>query len=248
MIEQAPALGLAAVAGLALGSYAVTAGVRFARDEASTRGRSHCDHCGLTLSPSQTIPVISYILARGCCGACQARIDPIHIVGELSGMLVVLTAFLVPDLFRAPLLVILGLLLVAASTVDWKIGRLPDVVTGAIAIVAILLAAFKSRDAVVAGLVASALAFLVLMGFRWVRANRGKDPGLGLGDVKLICALALWLGTTTPWMVVAANLIGLVIVKTMRPSVERLALGPALAAAAWVVGIGGELGSWPTTA
>jgi leader peptidase (prepilin peptidase) / N-methyltransferase len=247
MTAQASTLGLAALAGLALGSYAVTAAVRFARAEPSAVGRSHCDSCGQMLTFSQTVPLLSYIRARGSCMTCQVRIDPIHLVGELSGLLVVLTAFLVPDLVRTPILAVLGLLLIAASAIDWKIGRLPDVLTGAVAAMALLLSSLKSLAALEAGLFAAVIGFVLLQGLRWAAVKLRKDAGLGLGDVKLICALAVWLGVAAPWMVVGAAVAGLALMAIVRPSDGRLAFGPALAAGGWIVGIGGEWGYWPTT-
>jgi leader peptidase (prepilin peptidase) / N-methyltransferase len=247
MNPLAPTLGMAALAGLALGSYAVTAGLRFARSEPSVAGRSHCDSCGQTLSFAQTVPVIAYVRARGACVACRARIDPIHLVGELGGLAVAAAAVLVHDWLRTPLLCLLGLALVATATIDWKIGRLPDALTGAIAVIALLLAAAKSVAALEVGLISAAVAFLVLQGLRLLAARLRRDPGLGLGDVKLTCALALWLGVATPWMIAGAAFAGLAMMWAVRPVGGRLAFGPALAAAAWVVGIGGEWGAWPTT-
>jgi len=248
MTGPAPALGLAALCGLALGSYAVTAAVRFARAEPSTFGRSHCDGCGRTLRFSQTIPVLSYVRAQGRCDACRTAIDPIHLVGELSGLLVLLMAFLASDLIRSPLLAALGLVLVAAAVIDWKVGRLPNVLTAAVAVLALMLAASKSIAAVEIGLGAATISLGVLLVLRWVMGRTGRDPGLGLGDVKLICALALWLGLATPWMVVGAAMAGLLVMNFVRPPDGRMAFGPALALAGWMVGIGGEWGLWPTIA
>lgn len=247
MTALAPALGMAALAGLALGSYAVTAALRCARSEPSVGGRSHCDNCGQTLSFAQTVPVIAYVRARGACIACRARIDPIHLVGELGGLAVVVTAVLVQDWVRTPLLCLLGLALVATASIDWKIGRLPNTLTGVIAVIALLLAAAKSITALEVGLAAGAAAFLVLQSLRLLAGRLRRDPGLGLGDVKLTCALALWLGVATPWMVAGVALAGLVMMWALRPVGGRLAFGPSLAAAAWVVGIAGEWGAWPTT-
>jgi len=159
---------------------------------------------------------------------------------------VVLTAFLAPSLIRSPLLATLGLVLIAASAIDWKIGRLPDVLTGVVAIIGLSLAALISLRAVEIGAGAAAIAFGLLQGLRWMAARGGRDPGLGLGDVKMICALALWLGAATPWMVAGGAVVGLIMMGMVRPPGGRMAFGPSLAAAAWIVGMGAEWGLWPT--
>jgi leader peptidase (prepilin peptidase)/N-methyltransferase len=79
----------------------------------------------------------------------------------------------------------------------------------------------------------------------WSRTRRG-DPGLGFGDVKLIGALALWLGDLTPWMVVGAAILGLVASALLKPSGGRLAFGPAIAASAWTLGLVREANLWST--
>jgi leader peptidase (prepilin peptidase)/N-methyltransferase len=80
---------------------------------------------------------------------------------------------------------------------------------------------------------------------RWLAARRSGEPGLGLGDVKLLAALALWLGLATPWLIAAASLLGLLLMAITRPKDGRLAFGPAIAVSAWTIGIIGEAGQWP---
>jgi len=247
MIASPPLLGLAGLVGLVTGSYAVTGAIRWSRAEPSSAGRSHCDACGQTLGFAHTVPIASYVAARGTCRTCRAPIDPTHLVGEVAGALLIVTAVATFDPVRTPLLAVLGLTLLAAATIDWKIGRLPDVLTAGVAILSGLIALSHSLRAAAAGAIAAVAAFLLLQGLRWLISRKRADPGLGFGDVKLICGLALWLGAATPWMMVGATLAGLVAMAVLRPKDGRLRFGPWLAAAAWVVGMGGELGIWPTT-
>lgn len=247
MTAPAPVLSLVALTGLVVGSYVVTAAMRFARRKPSSLGRSHCDHCGQTLSFQQTVPVLSYVAARGVCAQCRARIDPLHLAGEAGGLAVLLTAFMDGVTPRAFLLSVLGLALLAAAVVDLKVGRLPDVLTASVGAAAMALAALRSFQSLELGVVSSACAILVLLAVRWVATALGRDPGLGLGDVKLVGALALWLNISTPWMIVGAAVVGLLTVAVRRPAGRRIAFGPALGAAAWIVGLAGEWGHWPTT-
>lgn len=65
--------------GLALGSFANVVALRYGGDAFlfSSRvlgGRSHCPHCKKTLGWSELIPVFSFLILRGKCRSCGARI------------------------------------------------------------------------------------------------------------------------------------------------------------------------------
>lgn len=235
-------------AGTLIGSYAVTAGVRLARSEPSARGRSHCDACGVGLGFAQTVPVISYVQRAGVCAACGARIDPVHLAGELAGGVVLASLALAGFEPRTVLLAGLGMLLITAAAVDARTKRLPDLLTLGVALLAASAAALAGPSQLLAGLCAALGSTVVLSGLRYVQSLRGRDPGLGWGDVKLIAALALWLGVSTPWMVSVAAILGLGAMAVVRPADGRLPFGPAIAAAAWGVGIAteGRWAPWPT--
>lgn len=242
MLANPTLLIVAALAGLVLGSYAVTAGLRLSRLEGSTLGRSHCDSCGVALGFAQTIPVASYLRLGGCCAGCGARIDPTHLVGELAGLVVVLSAVASGPPLEAALMSGLGLALLAAAAVDSKVRRLPDVCATLVALCGVGLSLRAGGAQLTAGLVASGACVLVLLALREAGRRRRGDPGLGLGDVKLIAALALWLGAATPVMVVVASGLGLLAAPWLRGADRRLPFGPMIAAAAWVVGIAMQRG------
>jgi len=240
--------GLAGVAGLAAGSYAATAAMRVARGEGHVRGRSHCDGCGRTLGFARTLPVVSFVALRGACADCGGRIARLHPAGEAAGAAIALGAVWVAsqgDAWRAGPLLVLGFALLAAAVVDLRIRRLPDPLTLAVALAGAGLAAGRGPGALAGGAVAATLAALVLLAIRALSARRSGEPGLGLGDVKLIAALALWLGPATPLMVVFAAGLGLLAAGLDRGGEPRRPFGPALALAGWGVGLALELGGSP---
>jgi leader peptidase (prepilin peptidase)/N-methyltransferase len=246
MISVPAASGFAAAAGLALGSFAVTTGLRMSEGGLALVGRSRCDHCRKSLSFAETVPVISYLASRGACRRCKARIDRTHLIGEVIGALVVLTAVLLAAPVRAIALSAAGLLLLATATVDWKSGRLPDVFAIGVAALGAALSASRGPDALAVSAGVAGVTATILLSLRWMRSRTGRDPGLGLGDVKLIAALALWLGPLTPWFVALAAVLGLALSPFAQRSGGRMPFGPAIAAAAWIVGLGQEAGAWPT--
>lgn len=73
----------AALLGGALGSFA---GVVASRGlSASLGGRSHCDSCGCTLAWYELVPFISFVVLRGRCRTCGARIGWSAFLWEVGG-------------------------------------------------------------------------------------------------------------------------------------------------------------------
>ncbi|MBO9709870.1 MAG: prepilin peptidase [Caulobacter sp.] len=239
-------LALGLMAGAAAGSCGATVAVRATRGEQALTGGSRCDGCGRTLGFARTVPLVSFVFQRGACAYCAAPIARIHFVGEALGVLAAGSAFAIADPVRALPLAVLGLALLASALVDASTRRLPDVLTLLVVVMAVALAAMRSPFdlGLGVGIGAATLAGLWLLreGFRRLR---GRDA-LGLGDVKLIAALAIWLGPATPWMMAAAGVFGLVAMAVAKPKDGRLAFGPAIAAAAWSVGLAMEAGLWPS--
>jgi leader peptidase (prepilin peptidase)/N-methyltransferase len=245
VIARLALAGLAVAPGLALGSYAVTVGVRLSRGESSSRGRSHCDACGAGLSYAQTIPVLSYLGLRGACSACGVAIDPLHLIGEVAGAVVLASAFWSVAPARALILGAMGLALITLAAVDAKTQRLPNPAVLLVAVAAALLAGLKGWGALEVGVVAAVAAGGVLLLLRGLMAATKGDPGLGLGDVKLIAALSLWAGAGTPWMILAASLLGLAAAPWLRDGAGRMPFGPLVAGGGWIVGVAMERGWQP---
>jgi len=233
-----PQLVLALAAGAVGGSYAVTAAVRLARGEPSSFGRSHCDACRIPLGFARTIPIASFAWSGGACAVCGARIDRIHLAGELAGVVIIGSVLASVSLSTTTAaLIALGFLLLAIATVDFKCGRLPNTLTLVIAIVCASLAS-ASEARLAAGLIAAVVCVVTMMGVRHFLRSPEGDPGLGLGDVKLLAALALWLGALTPWAIALASGGGLAVSALQRE--RRIRFGPMICAAAWAIGIVGE--------
>ncbi|GMR19400.1 MAG: A24 family peptidase [Patescibacteria group bacterium] len=60
--------------GAAAGSFIYVWSRRLLRGEAVT-GRSHCEHCGHTLSTSDLIPLLSFVVLRGRCRYCSKKLS-----------------------------------------------------------------------------------------------------------------------------------------------------------------------------
>lgn len=86
---------LAFVMGTVLASFLGCWGWRICNGESVRKGRSHCDECGHFLGARDLIPVLSYLLSKGRCRYCGAKISPLNFYGELCfGILFGVVTFL----------------------------------------------------------------------------------------------------------------------------------------------------------
>lgn len=206
MIETLPNAVVGVGVGAIVGSFITTWAVRTARGEQALTGRSRCDGCGKALSFAATLPLASFAVLKGRCQSCRAKIDAAHPFGEAAGAVIGAFAATRSSPLEATLIVGMGVVVLAASVIDAKTLRLPNALTLATAILAGALA--TSRHQEVEGVVAALVVAVALAVLRVTIRSEGA-PGLGLGDVKLAAALALWLGAASSWMLVLACALGL---------------------------------------
>jgi leader peptidase (prepilin peptidase)/N-methyltransferase len=202
--------------------------------------RSQCPSCGHSISALENIPVLSYLVLRGRCKACKARISARYpLVELLTGGLTVAAALRFHGVPAIAAACVLLWTLVALTFIDFDTQLLPDNVTlpliwaGLLVNTAGIMPGVTLRDAVL-GAVAG---YLVLWIVYWLfKLIRGKE-GMGYGDFKLLAALGAWLGwQMLPLIVLLSSLVGAVIgiglvVFKGRDHQVPLAFGPFLAIA-----------------
>jgi len=157
--------------------------------------RSQCPACGQPITALQNIPLVSYLLLHGKCGACGARIAPRYplvelLTGALSGYLAWRFGF-TPTTAAALVFV---WALIALAFIDLDTFYLPDDITLPLAWLGLLVnirGTFTSLESAVIGAVAG---YLVLWTIYWVFKWATGKEGMGYGDFKLLAALGAWLG------------------------------------------------------
>jgi leader peptidase (prepilin peptidase) / N-methyltransferase len=89
--------------GLAFGSFLNVCIYRLPRDLSVVSPRSMCPNCGMAIAFYDNIPVLSWIILRGRCRNCKARISPRYAVVELLTGIMFVLAWLTPrsDWFEA---------------------------------------------------------------------------------------------------------------------------------------------------
>ena len=154
----------------------------------------------------------------------------------------VAAATIAPGGWALPVTLALGWSLVLLSAVDLVALRLPDVLTLPVGLAGLAVAPLLIRTSRWDHLIGGAVGYGALAGLSWLYARlRGRD-GLGLGDAKLTACAGAWLGwAALPSLIVLASGAGLawVAVGALRgrklDPTARLAFGPALCLALWVL-------------
>jgi leader peptidase (prepilin peptidase) / N-methyltransferase len=221
--------GIAGVLGAVVGSFGATAALRMEAGVSPWSGRSRCDGCARTLNWAETVPFAGYIATRGRCGSCGHSIHTFHLIGEGLGACVAMCAIVTP--YPANIvLTLLGLTLLVQALIDVRTLRLPDAGNFVVAALAFLLALLRGAwlEGMIAALASGAILLLMKA---WLERRQGRTM-LGLGDVKLVIALALGLGQWTAAAMAAASLLTLGWVLALgKGSTARLPFGPAIAGA-----------------
>jgi leader peptidase (prepilin peptidase)/N-methyltransferase len=239
--------------GLVVGSFLNVCIYRLPLGRTVLWGRSHCPHCRRQIRAWENVPVLSWVLLRGRCAGCGARISAQYPIVEIvTGLIFAGGAWL----YGPSLLLVARLLFACAMVVLFMIDLqhriLPNVITlpGIVAGLAFSLVLPPGiRDA----LIGAAVCSLLLFGMgELVSRVLGKEA-LGFGDVKMIAMMGAFLGWQLTLVALflasfAGSVIGLGLVAITRnrdyeiPLGSFLALGALAAAAAgqplldWYVG------------
>ena len=184
---------------LALGSFLNVVVARVPARRSLLRPPSSCGSCSTEILWRDNVPVVSYLLLRGRCRHCDARISPLYPAVELVSAALIVACFAVFGLTAwAALAAGFCAVLVVLSAIDAQHRIVPNrIVLPAAAVALVAHTAIDPSPAWLAwALVAAGGLFLVVLAY---------PKGLGMGDVKLALLLGAMLGPS----VTVALMIGL---------------------------------------
>lgn len=173
---------------LALGSFLNVVVARVPARRSLLHPPSSCGSCGTKILWRDNIPVCSYLLLRGSCRHCDARISPVYpLVEALTALLIVTCVAVYGPTADAARAAGFCAVLVALSVIDARHRIVPDriVLPAATAALVAHTAIDPSLEWLVWSLAAASAMFLVVL---------AHPKGLGLGDVKLALLLGAALG------------------------------------------------------
>ncbi|MEX0915901.1 MAG: A24 family peptidase [Wenzhouxiangellaceae bacterium] len=210
-------------------------------------GRSRCPACEHSIAWYDNIPVVSWLVLRGRCRNCAAAISVRYPVIELvTAILSVVVLWRLGPTGAGLAGLVLTWALIAAAGIDLDHKLLPDQITLPLLWLGLLLnlfGTFTDLQSAVIGAIAGYLALWLV--FHLFRLVTGKE-GMGYGDFKLLAAIGGWFGwQVLPTVILLASgvgaVLGLALIALRRMGREvPIAFGPFLAAAGWLVLVGGE--------
>jgi leader peptidase (prepilin peptidase)/N-methyltransferase len=183
---------------------------------------SYCPSCKTAISFYDNVPLISYLVLRGRCRACNEHISPRYFAVELLTAVLALAlfdrfgfgfAFFVSFVFVAALIVI--------SFIDLDVRIVPDVISlpGIVCGLALSVVGYFAigRDG---GLVPSPVSSIIgilagggfLLATAWLYEKITGVEGMGGGDIKLLAMIGAFLGwPSIPITLFIASLVGSVV-------------------------------------
>lgn len=252
------------VFGLVIGSFLNVCIRRLPQGRSIVRPGSHCRACGAVIRAWDNIPLLSYLLLRGRCRKCGARISPLYPAVELAAGILFLLGYWFYGLswLLVKNLLFFSLLLVLIFT-DLLERTLPDGITlgGALAGIAVSFlappgdgtarwlcdrlfafpppaAATDLVDSLLGASVSAAVLWLV--GAVYVRV-RGRQ-GLGFGDVKMMLLIGAFLGLKRTLLTILVgsllgSVVGILFIRLARKDLKNyeLPFGSFLGVAAMLV-------------
>ena len=203
-----PIASLAFVGGIMTGSFVGLVAHRVPRGGSVVGGRSMCDSCGVQIAAYDNVPVLSWLMLRGRCRSCGARIPVRYLLVELAlGAAFAATAVV---FHNDPGTLVLGLvfvaMLAAITLTDLERRLIPNriLIAGAVAGLAIAAATDPSSlpERGIAALAAGGLLLLIALAY---------PRGMGMGDVKLAAVMGLYLGSAVSVALAVAVIAGSVV-------------------------------------
>lgn len=210
--------------------------------------RSRCDCCGHILPLRDLIPILSWIFLGRACRFCGLRISAFHPFIEVAATAVVLWAATATSGGVLAASCCFGWLLLTLACIDWRSGLLPDALNGILLLAGLVAIATIDSTAVAGHVIGAAAGFIALAGLALVYRKVRNREGVGLGDAKLLAGIGAWVSWQgLPTVILCGSSLALVYVtaqslrgKPMKAG-DRLAFGPFLAAAGWLVWLYGPL-------
>jgi leader peptidase (prepilin peptidase)/N-methyltransferase len=208
---------------------------------------SECPHCAHKIRAWENIPVVSYLMLRGKCASCRAKISLRYPLVELATG--ILSAFVVYHFglsWQAGAFLLLTWGLLAMSLIDADHQLLPDVLVLPLLWLGLIVNGQGLFTNLYDALWGAVAGYLSLWLVYWVfKLITGKE-GMGYGDFKLLAMLGAWGGwQILPLTILLSSLVGAVLGVLMlrmrnAQTSTPIPFGPYLAIAGWIALLWGD--------
>jgi len=171
---------------------------------------SHCPACGGAIRWFDNVPILSWLLLRGRCRRCSARISARYpAVEALAGLIAAATVLRYGVTVAGFEAVVFGWISLALGLIDLEHQILPDVMTYPAIGFGLVCAWFGGlttpADALAGAVAGAAIPALVIVLYKLLRGIEG----MGWGDVKYLAAIGATVGLRDClWVLVVAAVLG----------------------------------------
>jgi len=185
----------AALLGLCLGSFLNVCILRLPHEQSLLRPPSSCPKCGRPIGWRDNIPVVSWLLLKGRCRHCGARISVQYPVVEAAvGLLWVVAVLAYGATIQALAAGLLGTILLGIAITDARHYLIPDEFTWGGLVLGLTLSLWGGVDgflqAVLGAVTGFALLFVVAQAGRWAF----REEAMGGGDIKMMAMVGAFIG------------------------------------------------------
>ena len=209
--------------------------------------RSHCPQCKRQLRWYDNIPVLSWVIQRGRCRGCAARISIQYpLVELLTAVLMVACVWRFGFGWQGFGAMVFTGFLISLSGIDLRTQLLPDQLTLPLMWLGLIAAADNLYMSTKPALLGAVAGYLCLWVVWWVFKQLTGKEGMGHGDFKLLAAIGAWTGLNgiLP-TVLLSSLVGAIIGSIWlaakgRDKATPIPFGPYLAVAGWIAFFWGD--------
>ncbi len=188
---------LSFIFGACFGSFSNVLIYRIPREESIVKGASHCTKCFNKIKWYDNIPILSYIILGGKCRYCGEKISPRYVIVEtVCAILWLLLAIFskTTGYVYAITSMLFVLFCIVVAFIDYNEKYIPDRFNLIILILGVICCVFDGYIPWLYRLLGMGFS-IVFYGLTYVISKYlFKKEGLGLGDVKFMTAVGLFLG------------------------------------------------------
>lgn len=176
--------------GVLIGSFLNVCIYRIPKGESIVVNRSHCMSCGKQIKWYDLVPVVSYLVLKGKCRYCKAKLSIQYpLVEFFNGLGYAIIVIANGMNIESILYCLCSSALLALSIIDWRTFEIPVAFNIFIGILGVIRLLTDLKHWYV-----YAIGFVAVSGFLYLIFLITKGRGIGGGDIKLMAAAGLLVG------------------------------------------------------
>lgn len=232
------------IVGLVVGSFLNVCIYRIPRKISIIKPASFCPSCGNSIKPWHNIPVLGFLLLKGRCAYCGAKISLRYpFVEALNGVLYVIAFLHFGLTVSLPFILIFISALIAISFIDIDFQIIPDQISIPLIFLGIILSLIPHNSLNLAQNIKDSLIGILVGGGSLLIVSIISKGGMGGGDVKLNAAVGAFLGWKSALLTIfigslTGSIVGIISMK--KTGNRKIPFGPFLSLGALICLFFGE--------